>query len=56
MARPIAETPILTGDDAVRFDKMRVEIENLSSEERAANTEALNEAYQKALKRITICI
>lgn len=38
MARPIAETPILTGDDAVRFEKLRMEVESLSKEQRAENT------------------
>lgn len=29
MARPIAETPILTGEDAVRFERLRLEVDNL---------------------------
>lgn len=56
MARPIAETPILTGDDAVRFEKLRIEVENLSKERRADNTRKLQEAVKKAKEYITICI
>ena len=56
MARPIAETPILTGDDAVRFEKLRMEIENLSKEQRAENTKRLNEAVKKAKEYIHVCL
>lgn len=56
MARPIAETPILMGEDAVRFDKLRKEVENLSKEQREENTRKLNEAVKKAKEYITICI
>ncbi len=56
MARPIAETPILTGEDAVRFEKLRLEVENLSKEQRAENTKKLKEAVKRAKKYITICI
>lgn len=56
MARPIAETPILTGEDAIRFDRMRKEVESLTKEQRAENTRKLNEAVAKAKQRITICI
>ena len=44
MARPIAETPILTGEDAIRFDRLRVEVESLTKEQRAENTRKLKEA------------
>lgn len=56
MARPIAETPILTGEDAVRFEKLRMEVENLSKEQRAENTKKLREAVKRAKKYISICI
>ena len=56
MARPIAETPILTGDDAVRFEKLRMEVESLSKEQSAENTKKLKEAVKKAKEYITICI
>ncbi len=35
MARPIAETPVLTGEDAIRFEKLRMEVESLTKEQRA---------------------
>lgn len=56
MARPIAETPVLKGEDAVRFEKLRNEVENLSKEQRAENTKKLNEAVKKAKKYISIRI
>ncbi len=56
MARPIAETPILTGEDAVRFEKLRVEVESLNKEQCAKNTRKLKEAVKKAKEYITICI
>ncbi len=56
MARPIAETPILTGEDAVRFERLRLEVEGLSKEQRAENTRRLNEAVDKAKKYITLCL
>lgn len=56
MARPIAETPILTGADAVRFERMRKEVDNLSKEQREENSRKLKEAVDKAKQRITICI
>lgn len=48
MARPIAETPILTGEDAVRFEKLRMEVKSLSKEQRAENSRKLKEAVKKA--------
>ena len=56
MARPIAETPILTGEDAVRFEKLRLEVESLTKEQRAENTRKLKEAAQKAKEYINVCI
>lgn len=54
MARPIAETPILTGEDAVRFEKLRLDVEALSKEQRAENTRKLQEAVKKAKEYITV--
>lgn len=56
MARPIAETPILTGEDAVRFEKLRLEVESLSKEQRAENSKKLKEAVNKAKEYINICL
>ncbi len=56
MARPIAETPVLTGEDAVRFERIRLEVEELSKEQRAENSKKLKEAVKEAKKYITVCI
>lgn len=56
MARPIAETPILTGADAKRFVERMNKIEQLSTSERAENTRKLKEAVKEARKIITVCI
>lgn len=56
MSRPIAETPVLTGQDAVRFVKLREEVESLSKEQRAENSRKLQEAVKKANQYIFICI
>lgn len=56
MARPIAETPILTGTDAIRFEKLRLEVESLSHAQRAENTRKLKEAVNKAKEYITLCL
>lgn len=56
MARPIAETPILTGMDAKHFvDRMRM-VEGLSKKERAENTKKLKAAVAEAKKIITVCL
>ena len=56
MARPIAETPVLTGNDAVRFERLREEVENLTKEQRAENSRKLNEAVERAKSYITISL
>lgn len=56
MARPIAETPILTGADAERFVERMRKVESLSKEERAENTRKLMKAYEEAMKTITISL
>lgn len=56
MARPIAETPILTGEDAFRFEQRMKKVESLTKEERAENTRKLKDAVAEAKKLITICI
>ncbi len=56
MARPIAETPILTGDDAARFEERMRQVESLSKEQRADNSRRLKEAVREAKKVITVCI
>lgn len=56
MARPIAETPILTGEDAIRFERLRKEVDSLTKEQRAENTRKLKEAIKNAKNHIEICI
>lgn len=56
MARPIAETPILTGEDAIRFERLRKEVDSLTKEQRAENTRKLEERIQNAKIQISIHI
>ena len=56
MARPIAETPILTGEDAVRFEERMRQVESLTKEQRAENGHKLQEAVKEAKKLITVCL
>lgn len=55
MARPIKETPILTGEDAKRFVERVERIENMSDEERAANRARLMDRVAEADKHIIWC-
>lgn len=55
MARPIRETPILTGKDAERFVRQMQEVESLSPEEREARRKAFNKRVADAKKLITFC-
>ena len=56
MARPIKETPILTGKDAERFISEMQRVENLSKETRMSNRDKLMKVFNAAKKRITICL
>lgn len=56
MARPIRETPILTGDDAIRFMSDMSTVDNYSSETRAANRAAFVKRCQVARRTISVCI
>ncbi len=56
MARPIKETPILTGADADRFISEMERVDSLSKEERAANRKKLSEEFKAAMKHITLCL
>ena len=55
MARPIKETPILTGKDAERFVERAEQIEKMSKEARATNYANLMERVKEAKKLITFC-
>ena len=52
MARPIAETPILSGNDALRFEEAINNVRPLSSSRRAA----MDAEYQSFTSRVTINI
>ena len=52
MARPIAETPVLSGDDALRFEEAINNVQPLSHERRAA----MDAQYQSFTSRVTINI
>ena len=56
MARPIKETPILTGQDAERFVDEMQRVENLPKETRSANRRKLLKDFEAAMKNITICL
>ena len=55
MARPIKETPILTGKDAERFVERAERVEKMSKEARATNYAKLMERVKEAKKLITFC-
>lgn len=55
MARPIKETPILKGEDAIRFEMRRMEVESMSKEQRAENIRKLEETAAKARTYIDVC-
>lgn len=56
MARPIKETPILTGTDAERFVDEMQKVESLSKDTIAENKKKLQSAFEKAIKRIDVCL
>lgn len=56
MARPIKETPTLTGKDAVRFIERMNTVDNMSMAQREANTNKLKAAVAEASKTITLSI
>ena len=53
---PWKETPILYGEDAIRFEKEMERVDNMSKEERRANAEALEKQYQEACKALNLTI
>ncbi|MBO4371915.1 MAG: hypothetical protein J5826_03190 [Bacteroidales bacterium] len=56
MARPIKETPILFGEDAMRFIKRAQQVEGLSREQRRANLKALEEQVARSEYKIEFCL
>ena len=55
MARPIKETPILFGEDALIFMDRAQKVENLSCEERVANRRLLETRVANAKNQIEVC-
>lgn len=51
MARPFAETPILYGEDAIRFEEEKKRVDNMSPEERRANGEELRKRVEAFCKK-----
>lgn len=51
MSRPFAETPILYGEDAIRFEKEKQRVDNMSPEERKANGEELRKRVEEFCKK-----
>ena len=56
MAKPIKETPILTGKDAERFVSEMQRVDSLSAEQRQSNYAQLMTQYKEATRNIEICI
>ncbi len=56
MARPIKETPILTGEDAELCVHDMEEVEARSKEEREARRKEFQERVKEAKKMITFCL
>lgn len=56
MARPIKETPVLSGADAERFLERMLSVEKMSSEQRLENGRRLRAAVEEAKRTIKICI
>ena len=55
MARPIAETPILYGEDAARFIERAERVEGLSKEQRRANLRAIEQRIANSEFNIDFC-
>ena len=56
MARPIAETPILYGEDALRFMQRAQYVESMSEKQRQANLRALEERLAQSKHKIEFCL
>lgn len=56
MKLPWKETPVLYGEDAIRFEEEMKRVDNMSKEERRANAEALEKRYQEFCKKVKVLI
>ena len=55
MARPIREPPVLKGEDAFNFEMRRLEVDNMSKEQRAENRRKLEEEIANSPIKIEWC-
>ena len=55
MARLIRDTPVLTGEDAVRFELHRLMVDNMSQEQREENRRKLEERIANSKNKIEWC-
>ncbi len=51
---PFYETPILYGEDAIRFEEEMERVDNMSEEERRKNGEELERRYQEICKELNL--
>lgn len=51
MARPIAETPTIYGDDARRFSDNMRKVDNMPREQRRANRAEFERRYQEVAQK-----
>ena len=56
MARPIRETPILTGNDALLFEENMKRVENMSAQERRQNRFSLEESCKPFFNNLIVSI
>lgn len=56
MARPIRETPVLTGEDAVRFEEDMKRVEQMSASERRQNRVHLEDACRSFMSNVRILL
>ena len=56
MARPIKETPILTGEDAEAFVEEMERVDSMSKETKTANRIKLLEEFNSIIKKIAVCL
>ncbi len=56
MARPIRETPILTGEDALRFDEEMKRVESMPQSERRQNRLNLERSCHSFVSNLTVLI
>lgn len=56
MARPIRETPVLTGEDAVRFEEDMKRVEQMSVSERKQNRVHLEDTCRSFMSNVRILL